>query len=227
MHREFEHYKPEEIRPSVTEASGTHIEAPTPGEPEIDFDLEESGPQEQRFATLADIEMPQAALMTPEVSEVEETVIIPDQELITIVQESFLEQLQNDPDVQAAAMGLVRLLANAGITAVDAFPGHIPEIAQNAVLLLKFFKKANIFTPDVPTKREWLAQGVDVLVCGAIPSHGYATLEQLKHDWPRMRRGVNRIVTLLQTSRNQPDALRTRRAVEEFILPDQDKETHG
>ncbi len=151
--------------------------------------------------------------------------VIDDKKKQRLIGGEKMRLILEDKKAREAFYAFLRTLANLGISVADAFPGigELPSWAADGVKFLKIARAKNIdrkkeknkqsseqeesknfwaridLSPDVPV---WIASGseaVDLAFGSVIPSHAVETLMQLKHDWPRIKDGLEKIKEIMGT----------------------------
>ncbi len=92
------------------------------------------------------------------------------------------EMLLRNPSIQKGGKALLRTMANTGISLLDIVPvagetGSWSADAFKSLAKLRWFRRLNFLTPDVPLAGALATEATEV-VGGAMPSHLYETLYQ-------------------------------------------------
>lgn len=109
-----------------------------------------------------------------------------------------------DPEISVAAKAAVRTLANLGISTMDTVPiagegvSWLADIGKFTDSWAQRLGVSTDLTPDVSKRVAVGSEILEAFTASVGPSHMVETALQFKADWPRLRRGFERFLELLQ-----------------------------
>jgi hypothetical protein len=140
---------------------------------------------------------------------------------VQLTGESTLRTMWKDPEVRQAAAGVCRTLINVGISFTDIVPvvGDTPSwIADGWKVVTRAFGISRFdLTPDVSIKLALGTELAEIPTLGLAPTHVIETSMQLKHDWPKIKKGFARAREIARQAKEL--SAQDQEAINQFLPP--------